>query len=107
MAVSLALQSGEFVLSGEHLKKTMIGAGLTIVDKKNLVPLKKGEHWLAWFATGAGVQQNPLKHCTVFETIRLQVGEQIQKAIVAVQEASIGEAPVADLVDEIELESMG
>ena len=103
--IALALQTGEFVLSGGHLRKTMIGTVQTIVDKKQFVPLKKGEHWLAWFTTGTDVQQNPLKHCTVFETIRLQVREQM--AIVAVREASIDEAPVDDLADELELESMG
>ena len=69
--------------------------------------MEKGEHWLAWFTIGAGVQQNPLKHCTVFETIRLQVRQQIHKAIVAVQVAAIEEAPAADLADELDLESKG
>ena len=69
MAVSFTLQPGEFLLNGGHLKKTIIGTGLTIVGKKKMVLLKKGEHWLSWFATGTGVQQNPSKDCSVFATI--------------------------------------
>ena len=55
MAVSLALLPGEFVLSGGHLKKSMIGTGLTTVGAKQFVLLKKGERWLTWFTTGSGV----------------------------------------------------
>ena len=48
-------------MHGGHLKKKMIGTGLTIVDKRKMVVLKKGEHWLAWFTTGTGAQQNPIE----------------------------------------------
>ena len=106
MAVSLALLQGEFVLSGGHLKTSMIGTGLTTVGAKQFVTLKKGEHWLTWFSTGSGVQQSPLNGSRLFSTIRDQVRARIQKAIEEVKGASVA-PPTADLADELELGAVG
>lgn len=106
MAVSLALLEGEFVLSGGHLKTSMIGTGLTTVGAKQFVTLKKGEHWLTWFTTGSGVQQSPLNGSRLFNTIRDQVRARIEKAIGEAKGAAV--APLtADLADELELGTVG
>ena len=106
MAVSLALLPGEFVLSGGHLKKSMIGTGLTTVGAKQFVLLKKGEHWLSWFTTGSGVQQSSLNGSEVCNTIREQVRAQILKAIAAAKGAAAAPA-ITDLTDELELCTVG
>ena len=106
MAVSLEKLPGEFVLSGGHLKKSMIGTGLTTVGAQTFVHVKKGEQWLCWFTTGCGVQQSPLKEFKVFHNIREQVRAEIQKSIAAARKASADE-PVQDLADDLGLDAVG
>ena len=106
MPVSLEKLPGEFVLSGGHLKKSMIGTGLTTVGAQTFVHVKKGEQWLCWFTTGCGVQQSPLKEFKVFHNIREQVRAEIQKCIAAARKASADE-PVQDLADDLGLDVVG
>ena len=106
MTVSLEKLPGEFVLSGGHLKRSMIGTGLTTVGAQSFVHVKKGEQWLCWFTTGCGVQQSPLKEFKVFHNIREQVRAEIQKCIAAARKASADE-PVQDLADDLGLDVVG
>ena len=106
MTVSLEKLPGEFVLSGGHLKRSMIGTGMTTVGALSFVHVKKGEQWLCWFTTGCGVQQSPLKEFKVFHNIREQVRAEIQKCIAAARKASADE-PVQDLADDLGLDVVG
>ena len=69
--------------------------------------VKKGEQLLSFFTTGCGVQQRPLKDFKGFRTIREQVRAQMQTTIVAVRTASVEEAEVPDLADDLELDAVG